>query len=136
MRYLLTILLFTFIACKKDKDDPKPTPEPPTITKINVLPPLMIVTRNSQGKNDTVYRPKIEVTLNVPDESAVSKLSFFVKASFPYYTPTEIVEPKTGTYTIVDMNNTYPAIGSNRIYFSVFAMKNFTYVTNSDFSIN
>jgi hypothetical protein len=63
-------------------------------------------------------------------------LSIYVKARFPYYTPVEIVNPKTGVYTVVDMNNVYPASGTNRIYFSVFAMKDFSYITNSDFSIN
>jgi hypothetical protein len=124
------------LACKKNDVPEKPVSEPPSVTKVQVLSPKMIVTTNPQGKNDTTYRPQIELTLDVPDESAVTKLSIFVKASFPYYTPVEIMNPKSGVYIIVDMNNVYPATGNNKVYFSVFMMKNFSYITNADFSIN
>ena len=136
MKYLLTILMLSVLACKKDDAPQKPVSDPPSITKVQVLSPKMIVTTNSQGKKDTTYRPQMEFTLDVPDENAVTKLSIFVKASFPYYTPVEILNPKSGVYTIVDMNNVYPATGNNRVYFSVFMMKNFSYITNADFSIN
>jgi hypothetical protein len=137
MKYLLTILILSLVACDKDEAPQKPVSDPPSIVKVQTLSPVMDIVPSAQpGKNDTFYRPQLEVTLNVPDSSTVSRLSIYVKASFPYYKPVEIVNPKTGVYTVVDMSNVYPASGAKRIYFSVFTMKDFSYITNSDFSIN
>lgn len=131
------MIVSALLSCKKDKTAQKPVPDPPSIIKTQVVSPFMDIVPSSQpGKNDTFYRPKLEITLNVPDSSTVSRLSLYVKSSFPFYTPVEILNPKTGVYTVVDMNNIYPASGVKRVYFSVFTMKDFTYITNSDFPIN
>jgi hypothetical protein len=135
MKYLLTVMTICMISCKKDDAPVKPKPEPPSIIKVSTATPFLQVVASPQ-KNDTFYRPRFEVTLNVPDSSAVTKLSIYVKSLFPYYTPVEILNPKSGVYTVVDMNNIYPAIDSKKTYFSVFTMKDFSYITNASFDSN
>src|ERR1044072_5579378 len=96
MRYLLTILMFAFVSCDKDKNDTKPAPEPPTITKIDV----------SSETVAGVARPKFTITLNVPDESSVLLLQIFQNAQFPTTESGKVVNPKSGVYTVIDMTAT------------------------------
>lgn len=128
-------MIICMLSCNKDDAPAKPVSDPPSIVSITTSTPYMQIVTSPQ-RVDTFYRPKFLVTLNVPDSNAVTKLSLFVKASFPYYPPAEISNPKSGTYTIIDMNNTYPASGNRKTYFSVFTMKDFSYITNASFDSN
>jgi hypothetical protein len=124
MRYLLTIMIISALSCKKDSEQPKPKADPPTVIKVETSSQLV----------DTVARPKFTITLNIPDSDAVNELMIYVYSTFPYSKPVEIFKPKTGVYTVIDMNNTYPP--KNKKYFSIFAMKDFSSITNPTFDVN
>jgi hypothetical protein len=116
--------MFAFVSCDKDKNDTKPAPEPPTITKIDV----------SSETVAGVARPKFTITLNVPDESSVLLLQIFQNAQFPNTESGKIANPKSGVYTVIDMTATYPPTAPVK-YFAFFTMKGYSYKGHYDFDV-
>jgi len=124
MRYLLTVMIISFLSCKKDSVNNTPTSASPTITKVEV---------SSEVVGGTA-RPKFTITLNVPDTTAVLQLELYQNAKFPVYQSGKVVGPKTAEYAIIDMSATYPPAAPVK-YFAFFTMKNYSYVSYYPFEV-
>jgi hypothetical protein len=124
MKYLLTILLFSLLACDKDDDNNKPPVEFPTVTNISI---------SSEVVNGTA-RPKFSITLNVPDASAVSQLEVFANSNFPTSRSGRVINPTSTQYVVIDSAATYPPPSPVK-YFAFFTMKDNSYVSYYSFEV-
>jgi hypothetical protein len=124
MKYLLTIMIISALSCKKDDVNNTVSSTPPSVTKIET----------SSEVASGAARPKFTITLSVPDTAAVKELMIYVYSSFPNSTPVRLAGPKTGTYDLIDVNNTYPP--PSKKYFSIYAMKDGSFINNGTFDVN
>lgn len=123
-RILPIALIITFLSCKKDNNSAPKYDPPPTISNIQV---------SSETVNGITH-PKITFTLTIPDTAVVKIFSLFVKSTFSV--PSGILKPKSGTYTITDIYNNYPAPTNMKTYTSMFVMADNSAIYNSSFDVN
>jgi hypothetical protein len=124
MKYLFTLLIVSFLSCNKSNDSKPKYDPPPTVT-------------NVQASTDVaggITRPKFTITLNVPDTAATRQFTLFVQPAFSI--PLIILNPKSGTYTLVDTGNPYPLQSGKNTYSSFFLMADNSSIYNSTFTIN
>lgn len=118
MKYLLTILIFSALSCKKDNDPVKPKADPPIVTNV-------LVSSETIGSST---HPKFTITLNVPDTAAVVSLYHYQNANFPGVPTAVIGNLKSGVYTIIDKTVIYPPVTPIK-YSAFFAMKDGSFVS-------
>lgn len=124
MKYLLTILLFSLLAC--DKNDVKDTQNIDLPTVTNIVTTSEVV--------NGVVRPKFTITLNVPDAGAVSHLEIYANSRFPLSKSGKVISPTSTQYVVIDSIATYPPTAPVK-YFAFFTMKNYSYVSYYPFSL-
>lgn len=131
MKYLLTIMIVSLLSCnKKNYDIPRKTIIKPSITGIEVSS-QMIVTQTGT-KYDTVNRPKITFTLNIPDTSSVHGL--YVYKIDNYASASYLTNLKSGKISVVDMNQVYPPISTMK-YTSIFGLADGNALMNDTFDV-
>lgn len=124
MKYLLTILIFSLVAC--DKDDVQDT-------QSIALPTVTNITTSSEVVGG-VARPKFTISLNVPDASAVSQLEVYTNSNFPTSRSGRVINPTSTQYVVIDSAATYPPSAPVK-YFAFFTMKNNSYVSYYTFEV-
>lgn len=124
MKYLLTIMIISLLSCKKDSEQVIKYDPPPTVTNIAV---------SSEVVNG-VSRPKFTITLSVPDTASV--VNFYIYTKNTYSIPCAVLKPKSGTYTVIDLYNSYPPVGLKKTYVSSFLMSDNSSLYNSTFDVN
>jgi hypothetical protein len=124
MKYLLTIMMFSLLAC--DKDDTKDTQNIalPTVTNISTSSEII----------SGVARPKFTITLSVPDASIVSQLEVYQNAKFPLEKSGKVLSPTSTQYVVIDSSATYPPVAPVK-YFAFFTMKDYSYVSYYPFEL-
>lgn len=134
MKYLTLLTLTTALwSCSKNNDS-KPKYDPaPTITNINF----------STAATGSVIHPQFTVTLNIPDSLLVKQFLLFNKTISipgdpynPSNLPMVILNPKSGTYTLMDTYNISPFHPGKNTYTSAFIMSDNSIIYNSEFSYN
>lgn len=124
MKYLLTLMIVSFLSCKKDSVSNTANEPLPTVTKLEL---------SSEVINGTA-RPKFTITLNVPDPAKVTQLEVFQNANFPISKAGIIVTPKSGQYIVIDSTAKYPPTTTVK-YFAFFTMKGYSYVSYYPFDV-
>ena len=123
MKYIISIALISIMfSCKKDNGTSAKYDPPPSVTNIQV---------SSQSTNGVAH-PKFTITLNIPDTSAVKSFSVYPKNG---WIPSVIQNPKSGTYVLVDIYNSYPAASNLNTYVSSFLMADNSSIYNSTFDV-
>lgn len=122
-KIFVATLLISALSCKKNNDTPGLT-NSPTVTSVSA----------STAVTGSVTHPKFTITLNVPDTNAVAGFYLYLKQGFGI--PAAILKPKSGTYTIIDIYNSYPLQPGKTEYTSSFLLTDNSSVYNSSFTIN
>lgn len=131
MKYLLIFMAVIILSCnKKNYDIPHKTIIKPSVTGIEVSG-QMIITQNG-NRYDTVIRPKITFTLNVPDTSSVNGLYVYKLGNYPsaYY----LINLKSGKTSVIDMNQVYPPTSTLK-YTSIFGLADGHVIMNDTFDV-
>lgn len=127
------ILLLSVVAlsCNKNDDNPKGLTNPPTVTSIN----------NSTTTTGSVKHPSFTVTLDVPDTLAVKQFVLFNNTPDisgdpfnPSHIPMVILNPKSGTYVLIDTYNVAPYHPGKNSYTSAFILNDNSTIYNSEFA--
>ena len=126
-------MIVCVLSCNKNNDSKPKYDPPPTITNINF----------STATSGTVSHPQFTVTLNIPDTISVKQFILFNKTLSipgepynPSYLPMVIVNPKSGTYVLIDVYNVSPFHPGKNVYTSIFLMNDNSTINNSEFGFN
>lgn len=120
---LLTLLIICSLSCNKDDGAAPKYDPPPTVTDIQA---------STETVNGVTY-PKFIITLNVPDTAATEVFTLHHAGTT---IPCAIANPKTGTYSIVDIYNPYPVATPRKTYHHSFIMEDKSSISHSIYTIN
>ena len=124
-------MTFCVLSCnKKNYDIPHKTIIKPSVTGIEVSG-QMIITQNG-NRYDTVIRPKITFTLNVPDTSSVNGLYVYRIGYYP--AANYLINLKSGKTSVIDMNQVYPPASPLK-YTSIFGLVDGHIIMNDTFDV-
>jgi hypothetical protein len=123
-KILFLSLIIISLSCNKNKDNNVTHPAPPSVKAVEISSQIV----------DTINRPKITFTIDVPDTSYVKGLYVYQASLFPFTVSGQLYHLTSGKVSVIDLNLIYPPAKPVK-YISTFGLSDGTFILNDSFVV-